>query len=118
MECRSSGLTDKEWCEGKGIPQSTFYAWLKQVKQVDAEILSAHKKSTFKNTAPEIIRVDLPNNLQNFNLDDTILEKSKTSDQSYAPILVEIEGIKIHVSNNADPFLLAQTLKMIRGTLC
>jgi transposase-like protein len=119
MECRSSGLTDKEWCEGKGIPQSTFYAWLKQVKTVDAGgIPKAYKKSPPVHTPPEIVRVDLPNKTQSISLDDAIIRESQTTHQTSPQIVIEINGIKIHVFNNADPLLLAQALKIVRSALC
>ena len=32
LECRKSGLSDREWCFRKGISQSTFYQWLKKLR--------------------------------------------------------------------------------------
>ena len=28
MECRSSGLSDYQWCEAHGIHAGTFYNWV------------------------------------------------------------------------------------------
>ena len=30
-ECRSSGLSAKEWCKGKGFSANTYYKWQKRV---------------------------------------------------------------------------------------
>ncbi len=32
LECRKSGLSDRDWCFSKGIPQSTFYLWLRKLR--------------------------------------------------------------------------------------
>lgn len=33
MECRSSGLTDHQWCREKGICPGTFYGWVRRLRQ-------------------------------------------------------------------------------------
>jgi transposase-like protein len=32
-ECRSSGMTDSDWCREHGIAVSTFYYWIKQLRR-------------------------------------------------------------------------------------
>ncbi len=33
MECRSSGLTDHQWCREKGICPGTFCGWVRRLRQ-------------------------------------------------------------------------------------
>ena len=33
MECRSSGLSDYQWCEMKGICPGTFYNWVSKLRK-------------------------------------------------------------------------------------
>jgi transposase-like protein len=37
-ECRTSGMTDIDWCREHGIAVSTFYYWVKQLRKEDAQI--------------------------------------------------------------------------------
>lgn len=33
MQCRKSGLFDKQWCINNDIAPSTFYWWIKKLRQ-------------------------------------------------------------------------------------
>ena len=33
MQCRKSGLSDKQWCINNDIAPSTFYWWIKKLRQ-------------------------------------------------------------------------------------
>ena len=33
MECRSSGLSDQQWCMQHDINQGTFYNWVKRLRK-------------------------------------------------------------------------------------
>jgi hypothetical protein len=33
MDCRQSGLSDHEWCREHGIKLSTFYTWVRRLRQ-------------------------------------------------------------------------------------
>ena len=33
MQCRKSGLSDKQWCINNDIAPSTFYCWIKKLRQ-------------------------------------------------------------------------------------
>ena len=37
-ECRTSGMTDIDWCREHGIAVSTFYYWVKQLRKEAAQI--------------------------------------------------------------------------------
>ena len=37
-ECRTSGMTDIDWCREHGIAVSTFYYWVKQLRKKAAQI--------------------------------------------------------------------------------
>ena len=31
MECRSSGMSVKQWCEGQGVTTTTYYRWEREI---------------------------------------------------------------------------------------
>ena len=41
QECRTSGLGDKDWCEQRGIPISTFYTKITRLRRKACEIPAA-----------------------------------------------------------------------------
>ena len=38
MECRSSGLSDYQWCEAHGINAGTFYNWVSKLRKAGVTI--------------------------------------------------------------------------------
>ena len=48
MECRSSGMTVKAWCEGQGISIKTYYYWerhfIEQAGQRGTQPISKHSR--------------------------------------------------------------------------
>ena len=117
-ECRSSGLTDREWCEGKGIPQSTFYAWIGKLKRGNVEIPKTDLSYPVPHKAQDVVRLSVPSSIEKLILDEPIRVDSKPSNNEMSTLMIEIEDVKIHVKNGTDPLMLAQTLKILRGLLC
>ena len=116
LECRKSGLSDRDWCFSKGIPQSTFYLWLRKLRNAACyEIPETNSKNieTLTVVKQDVVKLNrYPEN----PIVDHLITQSVTA--AKAPITIEIDGIRLNVENTADPSLLAQTLKMIRGFLC
>lgn len=46
MECRSSGLSDYQWCQEKGINPGTFYNWIARFRK---ERLSEYSRADRQN---------------------------------------------------------------------
>lgn len=51
MECRSSGLSDYQWCTEHDINPGTFYNWVKRLrKKACYDIPPANGRETYKAT--------------------------------------------------------------------
>ncbi len=50
-ECRTSGMTDIDWCREHGIAVSTFYYWVKQLR----------KAAQIQHLPMVILRIPAPN---------------------------------------------------------
>lgn len=118
MECRSSGLTDKEWCECKGIPQSTFYAWIGKLKRGNIEIPKTDMPYPVAHKTQDVVRLSVPSSIEKNILDEPIGVLPKSSNSEMSTLMIEIADIKIHVKNGTDPLMLTQTLKILSGLLC
>lgn len=119
QECRKSGLSDREWCFRKGIPQSTFYQWLAKLRdRACYSIPETQSKNSgiSKVQKQEVVKLNVYP--ENTNYEKSPLNETKIYSYDKPAITIEIEGIRLSVENYADPTLLAQTLKMIRGIIC
>ena len=121
MECRSSGLSDRQWCLDQGIPLSTFYAWLKKLRnQACCEIPESSIRNDNRSSLPspqDVVQVKIiPDSTPVINS-----VPAKTSDETNieeSSITIHMAGIQVGIKNSADPHLLADTLKILRMFIC
>lgn len=122
MECRSSGMTDRTWCEQHGILVSSFYNAVKRLrkKACDIPYVSNKKPYALDLTAQkqEAVQIGLyPETV----LDQTVSAPQITSvphmDNSHTIELI-MGDISLKASNSADPVLLQQIIRMLHPVLC
>lgn len=120
LECRKSGLTDREWCFRKGISQSTFYQWLKKLRDQACYKIPETESGNLELSniqKQDVVKLDMYPEKQNYEK-PTLNPTTCSSTYERPAITIEIEGIRLSVENYTDPTLLAQTLKIIRGLIC
>lgn len=120
MQCRSSGLSDRQWCMNQGIPQSTFYAWLKKLRDKACYEIPESSKRSDDSCFPlpqDVVQVKIiPDSIPAIT---PVPVKSFTeTGMEDAAITIHMAGIQVGIKNSADPHLLADTLKMLRMFLC
>ena len=59
MECRSSGLSDYQWCEAHGIHPGTFYNWVSKLRKAGVTIPDSESKHPGTPVHQEVVKVDL-----------------------------------------------------------
>lgn len=59
MECRSSGLSDYQWCEAHGIHAGTFYNWVSKLRKAGVTIPNSENKHLGISVHQDIVKVDL-----------------------------------------------------------
>ncbi|MBO6240631.1 MAG: helix-turn-helix domain-containing protein [Butyrivibrio sp.] len=125
-ECRSSGMSDKDWCIMHGIHPSTLYKVIKRLRQKACEIPD-HEENTvsLKQEVALVASID-----ENGVLTKTQLPESvplQVSDTSMMPLttsckerqlettvrIVMPSGVQVEMSNNAN----AATIRNILGVL-
>lgn len=62
MECRSSGLSDYQWCEAHGIHSGTFYNWVSKLRKAGVTIPNSKSKHLGTPLHQEVVKVDLVSN--------------------------------------------------------
>ena len=112
-ECRTSGMTDIDWCREHGIAVSTFYYWVKQLRKEAAQIPApAYGHSENPRPKQDVVPIDIvpeqhtASQMLNSNLDNP------------HTIEVSMKDITVRISNDADPVLLTRTFRMLQEFSC
>lgn len=120
MQCRSSGLSDRQWCLSQGIPQSTFYSWLKKLRDkacFEIPESSPRIADSSLHSPQDVVQVKIiPDSIP--ALTSVPVKPFTETGMEEASITIHMAGIQVGVKNSADPHLLADTLKMLRMFLC
>ena len=110
--CRTSGLNDKDWCEQNGVPISTFYNAARRLRKRACEIPdpTGSKSVIDLTTSPDVVRVDI--------VEDEEVSLPAPIQHLYNPytIEVQIDSLTMRLTNEADPHVAGQLIRMIGGT--
>lgn len=125
MECRSSGLSDQQWCLQHDINPGTFYNWVKRLrakKHYDipaatrqAGLTAAVKQDVVKveilqDHSGQVHEISEPSHVEDT---ECILPQPET-----APIEIHLNKAVLRITNDIDPRLLSQILRSIGGCVC
>lgn len=100
-ECRSSGMTDSDWCREHGIAVSTFYYWVKQLRRESAQIPEpAYGHSEHPRPRQDVVPIDIiPEHFP--------LQYNNPSPDTYHTLEIILGSATIRVSDKTDPELLS-----------
>lgn len=98
QECRTSGLSDMEWCKQHGIPTSTFYNKIAMLRKKACDIPKAQRHTSYK--PQEVVPLE-------------IIEGIDVSVNSPA-IVLNIQGYRIEIANHAAKETIINTLSVLR----
>ena len=112
MECRSSGLSDAQWCLEHGIKPGTFYNWVSKLK----------KKACYDIPEPNCRLLSVPSLKQDvvrINVKDEHTEEvlSNTKETGFV-MEIAYGGKIIRITNDIAPELLKIILGQEAGCLC
>ena len=100
-QCRSSGLTDRQWCIENRIPVSTFYYHVRALRKKACEVPEAVDAAAQKQ---EVVQIPL-------------WEKEQHSDTVafHTPLIcLEMQGIRIEIHEQAGADVIRNTLLALR----
>ena len=120
MECRSSGMTDYQWCIANGIKPGTVHSWVMRLKSKYHFDIPQRQGRTDLAPAPkqDIVRVDIVDEDAGVKLRNTNVNGSSHPASQVSAIEIHTSGMNIKVSNQADPELVSLVLRTIGGSLC
>lgn len=125
-ECRSSGLTAAEWCRREGIRMDTYYTWIERLSKrgLLEKPVTIPQRIVTEPFAPEIVKVQVekaaaPVLTKDYPAHPIPIQEERSekprSDRGGAVMEIDIRGIRIKVTNEVKPQLLAETLRLAGG---
>lgn len=108
-QCRSSGLSDRNWCEQNNVPLSTFYYHVRRLRDKACAfpartVLGAEPK---QEVVPLEIGTDPAEGTSG----------CQVSDAFFPALCLTVRGIRIDISNHADKEIIRNTLDAL-SQLC
>ena len=100
--CRSSGLTDRQWCIENGIPVSTFYYHVRALRKKACEVPEAVDAAAQQQ---EVVQIPLWETEQHNSASVTLPIPS---------ICLEMQGIRIEIHEQAGADVIRNTLLALR----
>ena len=98
QECRTSGLSDLEWCKQHSIPTSTFYNKIAMLRQMACDIPKAQHHTSY--TPQEVVPLEI--------IEDT-------DGPTHSPaIVLNIQGYRIEIANHAAKETIINTLSVLQ----
>ncbi|MBR3430964.1 MAG: transposase [Clostridia bacterium] len=117
--CRASGLTIAEWCRREGIKSDTYYTWIERLQKrgMLEKAAPVPQKIVSQPFSPEIVRVQVeaPNQPIKYPNLPPMNKEPAPSARNEQVLEINIGEICIKATNQIDPQLLLETLRLIGG---
>ena len=116
MQCRKSGLSDRQWCLDNDIVLSTFYYWVRRLRQhacYDLPETECSGRNVSATERQDVVCVNIQ--------PDPVRETAgipAVSILEAANIFLQYGGVSIALSNNFEEQTLKRVLLTLRETVC
>ena len=116
--CRQSGLSDHQWCLEHDINPGTFYNWVRRFRKQACEFPAPAGKDRFQAVHQEVVKMEIiPDHPSDF-FEQPSMEDSVEITKPVAAMELQIGKAVLRISNQTDPRLLEQTLKLLGAFSC
>ncbi len=114
LECRKSGMSDRQCCIANDISYYTFASAIKNLRRMNYEIPKSKDFDIHDLALPkqDVVKVDIVNDIQPPM--ECIPEVASHIDNSHM-IEIKLGDVHIYLCNGADPDLVARTLSALRS---
>ena len=120
LECRTSGLSDYQWCEQNGINKSSFYNWVNRLRKAGYQFPDSKSKKNSLPLKQEVVKVEVRSTeleassiieMQNAPISNSLTTQSDT----LPAVEIQMAVTTIRFFNNTNPDLLKCTLECLGG---
>ena len=118
MECRRSGLSDHQWCLKHDINPGTFYNWVRRFRKQACKFPASAGKDRFQAIHQEVVKMEIIPDQSTDLYGQSSAEDIAEITKPVAAMKLQIGQAVLRISNQTDPRLLEQTLKLIGAFSC
>ena len=125
MECRSSGLSDQQWCIQHDINPGTFYNWVKRLKAKKCYDVppATGREGLTAAVKQDVVKVEVLPDPSSLMRETAVATHSTDAEQNLpqpltAPIEISLDEAVVRITNDVDPRLLTQFLRSLGGCVC
>lgn len=118
MECRQSGLSDHQWCLEHDINPGTFYNWVRRFRKQACEFPAPAGKDRFQAIHQEVVKMEIIPDHPSDLFEQSSMEDTAEITKPVAAMELQIGKAVLRISNQTDPRLLEQTLKLLGAFSC
>ena len=118
MECRQSGLSDHQWCLEHDINPGTFYNWVRRFRKQACEFPAPAGKDRFQAIHQEVVKMEIIPDPPSDLFEQSSMENPEEITKPVAAMELQIGKAVLRISNQTDPRLLEQTLKLLGVFSC
>lgn len=108
QECRTSGISDKEWCDQHSIPISTFYTKISRLRKKACDISAVQNHVVYQ--PQQVVPLKI--------LDDSPLVCQGQTDEGVtervSAVVLNIHGYRVEISNYAAKETILNTLSVLQ----
>lgn len=117
MQCRQSGLSDRQWCLDNNIVPSTFYYWIRKLRQRACytlpETASRKESVSVASARQDVVCVNIqPDPVHEVKKMDTPCFQDATT------VALQYGGVRIALADDFNEQTLKRVLLTLRETLC
>ena len=118
MECRSSGLSDYQWCEANGVLPGTFYNWISRLRKAGYVIPEPASQPAVP-VVQEVVKLPVAGSANPTNAIGFEGQNTSNLSLSGCQAAVEIELCRtlIRLYNGADPRVVQTVLQFTGGAV-
>lgn len=120
LECRSSGMTDCQWCQEQGIKPGTFYSWVRNLRQNGHEDIPPVRK-TGKIPDQEVVRLEIPRVPSETADPEPVPDSHQYPVPPFYPFPVlelSVPDAVLRIPQNTDMEFLEQLVRILRRPPC
>ena len=123
MECRTSGLTDRQWCLKQGLSFSTFYSWVRRLREAACYEIPEQPKASRKTLSipeqQEVVRVDIQSSMIKQEIVTSNTKKFQYIEEPIRPMIVlDYRGVYLQIPDEFNEQTLSRVLRTIGELQC
>ncbi|MGL5381793.1 IS66 family insertion sequence element accessory protein TnpA [Clostridium sp.] len=117
MACRQSGMSDRQWCIEHDIHPSTFYYWVKKLRNHACYDIPENTYHSSNNDSPsciikqDVVKVDLVSA-------EPTLSYTPVQSMNSTPVVIQYQEANILIQDNFNPNTLKDVLRTLKEALC